>query len=55
MELTGGNCLSLLATGGEYFPALEAAIGGAQHEVFLESYIYADDATGRRAADRAQR
>ncbi len=48
MELTGGNCLSLLATGGEYFPALEAAIGGAQHEVFLESYIYADDATGRR-------
>jgi len=43
-----GNRVTLLRAGGEYFPALEAAIGGARREVFLETYIYAGDATGQR-------
>ena len=50
MEFVGGNKMSLLVAGGEYFPALEAAIAAAKNEVFLESYIFADDATGRRIA-----
>jgi len=48
VEFTEGNRLTLLRSGAEYFPALEAAIRGAQREIFLETYIYAGDATGRR-------
>ena len=47
-EYTGGNRLKLLCTGGEYFPALEAALGAAQNEIHVETYIYEDDETGRR-------
>jgi cardiolipin synthase A/B len=43
-----GNRLTLLRAGAEYFPALEAAIGAARSELFLETYIYAGDTTGRR-------
>jgi cardiolipin synthase len=43
-----GNRLTLLRAGAEYFPALEAAIGAAHGEVFLETYIYAGDATAQR-------
>ncbi len=50
MELVDGNRLQLLRTGGEFFPALEAAIAAARHEVYLETYIFADDAAGRRIA-----
>ena len=46
----GGNELRLLHSGVEYFPALIAAIDRARHEVHLETYIFADDATGRRIA-----
>ena len=46
--LLPGNRLTLLRAGAEYFPALEEAIGAARNEVFLETYIYADDSTGRR-------
>ena len=45
-----GNRLTLLRNGTEYFPALEAALDAAATEVFLETYIFADDATGRRIA-----
>ncbi len=45
-----GNRLVLLESGAEYFPALIAAIDGAQHEVHLETYMFADDATGRLVA-----
>jgi len=45
-----GNRVELLKNGGQYFPALLAAIDGAQHEVHLESYIFADDDTGRAIA-----
>src|SRR5258705_9145983 len=48
VEFLPGNRLKLLRSGAEYFPAREAAIRGARREVFLETYIYAGDATGRR-------
>src|SRR5258708_39772727 len=48
VEFLPSNRLKLLRSGLEYFPALEAAIRGARREVFLETYIYAGDATGRR-------
>jgi cardiolipin synthase len=48
VQFVGGNRLLLLESGVEYFPALEEAIAAAEREIFLEAYIYADDATGRR-------
>src|SRR5229473_4783298 len=48
VEFLPGNRLTLLRSGVEYFPALEAAIREARREIFLETYIYAGDATGRR-------
>ena len=44
------NQITLLQNGVEFFPALEAAIDQASSHVYLESYIYADDATGQRIA-----
>jgi len=43
----GGNRLTLLRAGAEYFPALEAAFAAAKYEIHLQTYIYQDDATGR--------
>jgi cardiolipin synthase len=48
--LVAGNRLQLLESGGEYFPALIAAIDAARREVHLETYIFDDDVTGRRVA-----
>src|SRR6185295_18423357 len=45
-----GNCIELLRCGTEYFPALEAACEAATTEIYLETYIFEDDATGRRIA-----
>ena len=45
-----GNRLTLLRNGTEFFPALEAAIDAAAREIFLETYIFATDATGQRIA-----
>src|SRR5712692_954829 len=50
MQYVGGNRLTLLRNGEQYFPALVAAIDAARNEVFLESYIYADDQTGSLVA-----
>jgi cardiolipin synthase len=47
---TRGNRLLLLVCGEQYFPSLESAIAAAQREIFLETYIFEDDATGRRIA-----
>ncbi len=44
--LLSGNRITLLQNGMEFFPALQAAIDAAQHEVRLETYIFADDPTG---------
>ena len=49
-EYREGNCITLLHCGVEYFPALEAAIDSAQREIHLETYIFADDPSGRRIA-----
>ncbi|HRP75655.1 MAG TPA: cardiolipin synthase ClsB [Rhodocyclaceae bacterium] len=46
-----GNAVTLLETGADYFPALEAAIDSATTEVYLETYIFENDATGQRIAD----
>src|SRR6185437_14323008 len=35
----------------EYFPVLLEAIALAEREIWLETYIFADDETGRRVAD----
>jgi cardiolipin synthase A/B len=45
-----GNRLTLLTNGVEYFPALLAALEGARREVFVETYLFADDDTGRTVA-----
>jgi cardiolipin synthase len=51
MNLIPGNRLTLLQNGAEYFPALEAAIDHARREIFLETYIYEYDATGRQISE----
>jgi cardiolipin synthase len=50
MNFIAGNRITLLKTGDEYFPALLAALARATREVHLETYIFADDVTGRRVA-----
>jgi cardiolipin synthase A/B len=49
-EFFPGNRLTLLNSGREYFPALLAAIAGAQMEIHLESYIFANDLVGHEIA-----
>ncbi len=50
LEFSGGNALQLLTNGRGYFPALQREIDAAQSEIYLETYIFADDDTGRRIA-----
>ena len=50
LEFLGGNKLQLLMNGSAYFPALQQAFDAAQSEIYLETYIFADDDTGRRIA-----
>ena len=45
-RFTPGNAVELLRSGAEYFPALIGAIAGATREVWLETYIFADDRAG---------
>ena len=54
-HLVDGHTLTLLRNGEEYFPRLIAAIDGAAHSIYLETYIYAADATGRYFSDALQR
>ena len=49
-EYLSGNRLTLLESGKQYFPALIAALDRAQREVFVETYIFADDDTGNLVA-----
>jgi cardiolipin synthase len=58
-EFVPGNRLTLLNSGDDYFPALLTAIDAAEIEIYLESYIFANDEVGQavasalcRAADR---
>lgn len=50
-----GHCLRLLRNGEEYFPRLVQAIDGAVQSVYLETYIYAADGSGRLVADALKR
>jgi phosphatidylserine/phosphatidylglycerophosphate/cardiolipin synthase-like enzyme len=50
-----GNRITLLRCGAEYFPALERAIDAAQHEIYLQTYIFEDDESGRRIAEAFKR
>lgn len=50
-----GHTLRLLRCGEEYFPRLIAEIDAASESVFIETYIYATDGSGRRVADALQR
>lgn len=55
MQYLDGNRLKLLRNGEQYFPALVEAIDAARIEVFLETYIYADDVTGSLVTDALAR
>ena len=50
-----GNALDLLENGCEFFPALQAAIDAAEAEIFLETYIFANDETGHGIAAALRR
>ena len=49
--IKGGNRLTLLENGADYFPALIAALVSAQREIHLESYIFANDAAADAFAE----
>ena len=49
-RFTTGNAITLLRSGAEFFPALIEAIDAAETEVWLETYIFADDVSGRAVA-----
>lgn len=49
--LTDGNHVRLLDSGDEAYPAMLAAIAGAQRSIALQSYIFDDDAVGRDFAE----
>jgi cardiolipin synthase len=53
--IKGGNRLTLLENGADYFPALIAAIDAAQREIHLESYIFAADSAGMAVAEALMR
>ena len=50
-----GDQVTLLQNGGAYFPAIEAAFDRASYDIYLETYIYKNDATGQRIADALKR
>ena len=45
-QFIGGNHIQLLRNGAQYFPALETAIAQAQTFIYIQTYIYAQDAVG---------
>lgn len=55
VSFTGDNDITLLQSGAQYFPSLIHAIDQARHEIFLETYIFALDATGVPVRDALQR
>ena len=50
-EFLPGNQIKLLNSGSEYFPALLAEIEAARFEIYLESYIYANDEIGHEVTN----
>lgn len=49
-HVPAGNALQLLENGQAYFPALLTEVDEACREIFLETYIFENDATGRLVA-----
>jgi cardiolipin synthase len=49
------NHIVLLQNGEAYFPALELALDQATDDIYLESYIFENDHTGRRIAEALRR
>lgn len=49
------NRITLFQNGGAYFPAIEAALDRAKSAIYLETYIFAYDDTGRRIAEALKR
>jgi cardiolipin synthase len=47
-DFVGGNRITLLTRGLDYFPELEAACDQARHEIHIETYIFDDDVSGQR-------
>ncbi len=54
-NFVSGNQVTLLQYGEAYFPAIEAAFDRARYEIYLETYIFENDTTGRRIADALKR
>jgi cardiolipin synthase len=54
-DFVAGNRLTLIEGGRAYFPALEAACDAARHEIYLQTYIFDDDAAGQRIAQALMR
>lgn len=54
-HFVSGNAVKLLKNGDQYFPALEAAIDRACHEIFIETYIYEQDRAGIRIGEALKR
>jgi len=55
MHFKEDNKITLLRSGVEYFPALEAAIDSAEQEIYLQTYIFEPDATGLRIGSALKR
>jgi cardiolipin synthase len=49
------NQITLLQNGEAYFPAMEAALDRAEHEIYLISYIFKNDTIGQRIAEALKR
>lgn len=54
-SLRPGHSVQLLVTGQAFFPALTAALDSARHEVYLETYIFHDDASGEQVLAALER
>lgn len=61
-DLSGGrsgfvpsNQITLLHNGYSYFPAIEAALDRSRYDIYLETYIFENDATGRQIAEALTR
>ena len=50
-RFTSGNRIALLQNGEDFFSALGHAIEAARDSIWLETYIFADDPTGRHIRD----
>ena len=55
VNFTSQNIVTLLHCGAQFFPALIASIDAAASDVYLETYIFDDDITGRAVKEALKR